>query len=456
MRAYQTPFLDGFFGGSSYGFDGIPYHMGDETGGDEGRRVTSRDDPPWTFFHTLLHDDCDRWGARKRAGTQNGRGDGDTLLLSPNCDYEHNGAAADIANPFRSGDFNPIINSNGSAALPYRPAPIYAADSGANEAFARGNWYPNQRLQQLLRDGEFTRLDTHFSRGELEWNRGASQEPLKEMREVYLEFEAFESRLWVRAGKQTIVWGKTELFRNQDQWNPVDIAIGALPRLEESRIALWSLRGIWSFYEVGPARGRAPRARDPLRRLRADRHRALRRALRPAARPCNKSYGLRVHGQNGTGVAGEERPEDPWDNSTAPRSVDASSSAGTASASRSPTTTATPTRRTRRCCSSTPATSIRSAAIRATPRRRAPAAVTARPTRRPACCRAWIRTRTTPPTTASSRTTASTSPCSRGSAPGRWAWRPRWTPRPAAFTLFNSTQPLNAPTILTALRDGVG
>ena len=41
MRAYQTPFLDGFFGGSSYGLDGIPYHMGDETGGDEGRRVTS-------------------------------------------------------------------------------------------------------------------------------------------------------------------------------------------------------------------------------------------------------------------------------------------------------------------------------------------------------------------------------------------------------------------------------
>ena len=64
--------------------------------------------------------------------------------------------------------------------------------------------------------------------------------------------EFFDSRLWVRAGRQNIVWGKTELFRTTDQFNPVDLALASLPSLEESRIALWSVRGVWSFYDIGP------------------------------------------------------------------------------------------------------------------------------------------------------------------------------------------------------------
>ena len=51
----------------------------------------------------------------------------------------------------------------------------------------------------------------------------------------------FDSRLWVRVGYQTIVWGKTELFRNQDQFNPQDLALASLPELEESRISLWAV-----------------------------------------------------------------------------------------------------------------------------------------------------------------------------------------------------------------------
>src|SRR4030095_10899840 len=62
----------------------------------------------------------------------------------------------------------------------------------------------------------------------------------------------FDSRLWLRLGKQTIVWGKTELFRTTDQFNPQDLALSSLPSLEESRISLWSARAILSLYDVGP------------------------------------------------------------------------------------------------------------------------------------------------------------------------------------------------------------
>jgi hypothetical protein len=61
-----------------------------------------------------------------------------------------------------------------------------------------------------------------------------------------------DHHLWLRLGKQTIVWGKTELFRAQDQFNPQDLGIASLPSLEESRVPLLSARGIWSFYDVGP------------------------------------------------------------------------------------------------------------------------------------------------------------------------------------------------------------
>ena len=62
----------------------------------------------------------------------------------------------------------------------------------------------------------------------------------------------FDSALWIRVGKQAVVWGKTELFRNQDRWNPQDLALASLPSLEESRIALWMARFVWQFWNVGP------------------------------------------------------------------------------------------------------------------------------------------------------------------------------------------------------------
>ena len=60
------------------------------------------------------------------------------------------------------------------------------------------------------------------------------------------DLELLDSRLWLRIGKQSIVWGKTELFRTTDQFNPQDIALASLPSLEESRVALWAARCAFS------------------------------------------------------------------------------------------------------------------------------------------------------------------------------------------------------------------
>ena len=237
MEFWQTPIGTGFFSALSYGLDGLPQ---------------TADDLGFFYFEDLTTGHCRRWGGRARPGSVNGRSSGETLMLDPACDYESIGANRDKPNPFRSSDFNPLINANGSAALPYRPAPEFNADSGAPLQYARGVYYPNYRLQQLLADGDLTQIDTRFTRSELAWNRGQSQQQQKELKELYADIEMFNSQLWLRIGYQTIVWGKTELFRNQDQFNPQDIGLSSLPSLEESRISLWALRGIWSFYDLGP------------------------------------------------------------------------------------------------------------------------------------------------------------------------------------------------------------
>jgi hypothetical protein len=195
------------------------------------------------------------------------------------------------------------IDPNGSLAakpshvigLPLRPASpsVYA---------------PSARLREQL-DG-FGSFDQNFSQNQLEWNHGASQDEW-ELKEAYLDFELFDSRLWLRVGKQTIVWGKTELFRNQDQFNPVDVGLASLPSLEDSRIALWSARGIWSFYDVGPlsdVRLELALNYDDFEPI------DLGRCGEPYTvwLVCLKSAGLWGHGVTGVGIAGEDRPPDPW------------------------------------------------------------------------------------------------------------------------------------------------
>jgi hypothetical protein len=296
MRFWQTPIGTGFFGALSYGADGLPQ---------------TPDDLGFFYFEDMVSGDCQRWGARARPGSVNGRSAGDTLMLDPACEFDSIGANADKPNPFRSSDFNPLINSNGSAALPYRPAPEFNADSGAPLYHARGVYYPNYRLQQLLRDGDLTKINTKYRRGELAWNHGQSQQEQKELKELYVDLEMFDSQLWLRIGYQTIVWGKTELFRNQDQFNPQDIGLASLASLEESRISLWALRAIWSFYDIGPIND----VRLELA-MNFDQYQSIDpgqcgEPYAPLA-VCGLNAGLFAHGYLGIGLAGIELPPDPW------------------------------------------------------------------------------------------------------------------------------------------------
>jgi hypothetical protein len=243
------------------------------------------------------------------------------------CDIEPLRWKQAIANPFRdfatfgmAGDVNPVLVAIGdpdgipdATALPLRPGAENPAGPHPNgpKWESQGLFVPNYRLRNEIRRGSFDSYDQNFSLNELQWNRGGSQQSLKELRELYLDLELFDSRLWLRAGKQTIVWGKTEIFRNQDQWNPVDIAIGPLAPLEEARVALWSLRGVWSFYEVGPfqdVRTELVVLYDAFEPTDVGR---CGEAFVPRL-ACDKTYGLWAHGEQGAGIAGEMRPEDPW------------------------------------------------------------------------------------------------------------------------------------------------
>ncbi|MCH2187640.1 hypothetical protein MK280_17440, partial [Myxococcota bacterium] len=125
-------------------------------------------------------------------------------------------------------------------------------DRAARPDEARGAFVPTARLRKALQEDKFTPYPFNISQIDRSFNRGWSQNDEGELKEAYLDIEMFDSRLWLRIGKQSIVWGKTELFRTTDQFNPQDFALATLPSLEESRINLWAARGVWSFYEVGP------------------------------------------------------------------------------------------------------------------------------------------------------------------------------------------------------------
>ena len=270
-------------------------------------------DDPAPFYFSRQLDEC-TFAFRHTNGSENGVGT-QNLVWNPDCTVRPIGALSNKPNPLRAGDRNPITGLGGAGALPYRPAPTLRFGSRGPGPEAQGVYYPNERLAELLRDGSFDSFDQNFSQAELQWNHGASQHDEKELKEAYLDIELFDSRLWLRLGKQTVVWGKTELFRNQDRWNPQDLALATLPSLEESRIALWMARAIWQFWNIGPFEdvrlefatiidqfeptdiGRCGEPYTP----------------NPA---CNKTFGLFIHGLTGFGVAGEERPPDPWNDAS--------------------------------------------------------------------------------------------------------------------------------------------
>ncbi len=274
----------------------------------------TEDDPaPFYFSRQLESDDC-RFGFRGRKGSMDGVGTQIMGPWNPACQVRPIGAIRRKPNPISSIDLSPITGTVGTGALPLRPQPRIKWTAEARQDQAQGVYFPNQALAQRLRDDEFDDFDQNFSQTELAFNHGASQQDEGEIKEAYLDIEMFDSQLWLRLGKQAVVWGKTELFRNQDQWNPQDLALASLPSLEESRIGLWMARGIWHFWEVGP-----------LEDLRAElvltfddfEPTDIGRCGEPyTPNPaCNKTLGLFIHGLTGLGLAGETRPPDPWDSS---------------------------------------------------------------------------------------------------------------------------------------------
>jgi hypothetical protein len=198
---------------------------------------------------------------------------------------------------------------NNTLGLPMRPE---IGETIKGTRGAEGLYIPSYQLLRHLDD--FDDPEVNFSEKELAWNHGAGQEE-HELKEAYIDAELFDSRLWIRVGKQNIVWGKTELFRTTDQFNPQDLAISSLPSLEESRLALWSARAILSLYDVGPledVRLELAINMDDFEPI------DLGRCGEPYTPwlVCGKSTGLWAHGVTGLGLAGEIRPENPWKDSS--------------------------------------------------------------------------------------------------------------------------------------------
>ncbi len=241
----------------------------------------------------------------------------------PKDDIDPHATLRDRVNPFRTADVNPYTGiAPGTfvrggvkqiiGPLPYWPVPLYAPNQAPDEGTASGLYLPSLPYANYARAGGSDPFDQNFSQDELAWNRGASQQQTKELKEAYLDIEMLSGSLFLRVGRQTIVWGKTELFATTDLFNPTDLALGSLTSLEESRIPLWAVRAIYSFYEVGPLEDvRLEVALDLDSFYPTD----LGRCGEPyTPNPvCDKTTGLLAHGAIGVAVAGEKRPPMWWD-----------------------------------------------------------------------------------------------------------------------------------------------
>jgi len=174
---------------------------------------------------------------------------------------------------------------------------------------AYGLYVPSAALRGIK--NQFGSFDQNFTQNQLAWNYTASQDTY-ELKEAYIHLEALDGRVWFRLGKQLIVWGKTELFRNQDQFNPVNLGLTTLGSLEDTRVPLWAARGVYNFYNVGPLE-------DVRLEVALDLDQFKPNDLGRCGAPytiflvCGKSGGLVAHGTIGVGLAGEIRPPNPYD-----------------------------------------------------------------------------------------------------------------------------------------------
>ncbi len=123
-----------------------------------------------------------------------------------------------------------LARARAGAGLPARPR---AADGGL--------YFDTQGHARFRRRHRrsVSNLDLDFGESELRWSHGAAEDE-HELRELRLDFELLDGQLRGRVGKLLFNWGKTELFRNTDRFNPLDTGGGLLRPLEELRIGQWA------------------------------------------------------------------------------------------------------------------------------------------------------------------------------------------------------------------------
>jgi hypothetical protein len=216
-------------------------------------------------------------------------------LWRPKDDVHNTGALADVPNR--------------TTPLPFRPS-LMGLPGGIG-AEPGGLYVPSPALRQLYLQGvPINNFDQNFSQNQLAWGQTASADDYP-LDQAYLDLSALEGRLSLRIGRQAIIWGKTELYRNTDQINPSNLGIATLPTLDESRISLWSARAIYSFYDVGPLQDVRAELVYILDRFMPN---DLGRCGAPytAFIVCNLQSNLFLNGALGAGVVGETRPPNWW------------------------------------------------------------------------------------------------------------------------------------------------
>jgi hypothetical protein len=98
---------------------------------------------------------------------------------------------------------------------------------------------------------EYGSVDINRDEQRLKFDCFDNAHPWCFVREIYFDIEYKD--LFLRIGKQQIVWGKTDAFRLQDKINPLDFGYhNFFPDLEERRIPQLALDAIYSFGSYGP------------------------------------------------------------------------------------------------------------------------------------------------------------------------------------------------------------
>ena len=232
----------------------------------------------------------------------------DSIYIDPNILGLTKMVSGGGENPFRPA---PDVGNLGRVTLDETGAVIGNPDNTGDFLTAQGGYIPSVGARNTIESGRLDKENFNFREEERAWNRGDAQERTKELKEAYVDLELLDSRLWLRLGLQNIVWGKTELFRTTDQFNPQDLALASLPSLEESRIALWSARAVYSLYDVGPLEDVRVEFAANLDQFQNADIGACGEPFTPDL-VCSLTTGLFAHGLLGLGVIGIDRPESPW------------------------------------------------------------------------------------------------------------------------------------------------